>query len=166
MGRGFTQYTYLDGDLPDELTLRSAYLHYILDDGVRLHINQADYYCPTCGHFIVGERIETVSDLEHQIDQSENNPHSNHRKIAEYFGNIPKQLAELQTRIKWRKNRQAPPKCLHCGSTEILPIPNTDEFSHPATGQRMIVSAGGFASTDEWHATYTPEGDKIESSGR
>ncbi|WP_339746021.1 hypothetical protein [uncultured Rubinisphaera sp.] len=68
MARGFTQYSYIDDELPDEWPIHSAHLDYILDDGTRLNVNQADYYCPNCNHFVVGERIETVSALEQEIN--------------------------------------------------------------------------------------------------
>lgn len=164
MARGFTQYSYNDDKLPDEWPLHSAHLDYILDDGTRLNVNQADYYCPNCNHFVVGERIETVSALEQEINDIENAPQSRRRMLAEVIGNIPQQIAELHIRIRWRKNRKAPPKCLQCGCTQILPIPDYDEFNHPQTGQPMKRSGRGFATTTEWHATYTPEGDQIESS--
>jgi hypothetical protein len=163
MGRGFTQYSYPDGDLPDEYSLYSAFLDYVLDDGARIHVNQADYYCEACDHIVVGELIESVTDLEHQIDQIQNHPESDDRKIAEFAGDIPKQIAELQTRITWRKTRKSAPKCLYCGSINLAPIPDEEEFEHPATGQRMKVSGRGFTDAPPWHATYTSEGDLIKS---
>ncbi|TWT63310.1 hypothetical protein [Rubinisphaera italica] len=133
---------------------------------MRLAVNQADYYCPNCNHFVVGERIETVSALEQEINDIENAPQSRRRMLAEVIGNIPQQIAELHIRIKWRKNRRSPPKCLHCGCADILLIPDRKEFNHPETGKRMKRSGNGFASTAEWFATYTPEGDQIESSNK
>lgn len=161
MGRGFTQYSYINSDLPDEWPLHSAFLDYLLEDGTRLHVNQNDYYCTVCDCFVIGERIETIAELKYQIDQIENEPESRHRKIAEYFGNVPKQIADLHVRIDWRRKRKSPPKCLHCGSTEILAIPEDDEFLHPATGQQMKVTGRGFASTAVWQATFSPEGDRL-----
>lgn len=162
MGSGFTQYGYLDVDLPDEYALYSAFLDYVLEDGTRIHVNQADYYCSACGHIVVGERIESVADLEHQIDQIQNHPESDHGKVAEFAGNIPKQIAELHTRIAWRSGRQSGPKCLDCGSINIASIPDQEEFRHPATGHRMKVQSRGFTDAAPWHATYTSEGDLIE----
>ena len=84
--------------------------------------------------------------------------------IAEFVGDIPKQIAELQTRIKWRKARRSAPKCLYCGSINLASIPDEEEFRHPATGQRMKVSGRGFTDAAPWHATYTSEGDLIKSA--
>lgn len=165
MGRGYTEYRYTDCDLPGGCSVRSAYLDYVLDDGTLLHVDQADCYCRTCDCITVGERIRTVAELEHEIDQIENEPKSKERMIAEIVSSVPERIAELRVRIDWRKKRQSPPKCLHCGSTAILPIPEDDEFLHPAHGLRMRVSGRGFMSTSEWHATYTPEGDQIVSQG-
>lgn len=165
MGRGYTCYSYVDEDVPDEWPLHSAYLVYLLDDGTTLGIVQSDYYCQACDRFVVGEHIETIAELENRINEIKNDPQSDARRFAEFIGNIPRQIAELHVRINWRKQRQSPPKCLECGTMEILPIPNQEEFAHPATGQRMKVKEHGFASAARWQATFTPEGDLIESSG-
>lgn len=165
MDSSFIRYSYLESDLPDEWLFYPAYLEYILDDGSRLGVAQEDYFCRACNRFVAGERIESVAELEFLLEQIENNPESRHRKFAEYIGDLPKQISDLQARINWRKKRQSPPKCLHCGSTDILPVPEDEEFDHPATGLRMKAAGQGFASTDQWHATYTPEGDSIESTG-
>jgi hypothetical protein len=71
---------------------------------------------------------------------------------------------ETELRINWRRNRTSPPKCLHCGSTNIMPIPDAKEFAHPITGERVVVAGCGFVSTDEWHAEFTPEGDVLCSA--
>ena len=162
MGRGFTRYSYVDVDLPDEWPIGSAFLDYILGDGTRLHVNQADCFCTDCDHFVIGERIETVAEIEHQIDQIQNHPESNQRKVAEFVGDIPNQIAALHIRVEWRKSRQSPPKCLHCGSTDISAIPDEEEFDHPVTGHRMKVSFRGFSDAAPWHATFTPEGERLD----
>lgn len=163
MGRGYTQYSYTSCDLPDEWSIRSAYLDYVLDDGKLLHVDQADFYCRKCDRFTVGERIETVAELQHQIDQIENHPNSRERKIAEFLGPVSKRIAELLLRVEWRKRRKSPSKCLECGSTEVLAIPEEEEFFHPGNGEPMKVSGRGLVSMAAWHATYTPEGDQIDS---
>ena len=163
MGRGYTQYSYPDDDTPDEYAVYSAFLDYILLDGSRLHVNQTDCYCSHCQRIDMAEHIETLEQLQNRIEKLRL-PDSDERKMAVFIGSIPDQIVELNRRIEWRRTRQSPAKCLHCGSTEIILLPNDDEFSHPATGARMTVIGRGFMSTAEWHATYTPEGDAIESS--
>lgn len=165
MDSSFIRYSYLENDLPDEWLFYSAYLEYVLDDGSRTGVAQADYFCPACHRFVAGESLETVEELESLLDQIDNNPESRHRKFAEYIGDIPKKISDLQARINWRKKRQSPPKCLHCGSIDIVPVPDDEEFDHPVTGLRMKIAGQGFASTDQWQATYTPEGDRIEPTG-
>ncbi len=162
MGRGYTQYSYINDDVPDEYAIYSAFLDYVFDNGSRLHVNQTDCYCPVCERIDMAEHLETVSQLQHRLEQLMI-PDSKERQMAEFIGSIPDQITDLKRRIEWRNARQSPAKCLHCGCTEILLLPD-DEFSHPATGARMKVTGRGFMSTAEWHATYTPEGDVIESS--
>ena len=163
MGRGYTQYSYPDDDTPDEYAVYSAFLDYVLVDGSRLHVNQTDCYCPRCQRIDMAEHIETVEQLQIRLQQLRLLD-SEERKIAEFIGSIPDQIVELSKRITWRKTRQSPAKCLHCGCIEIVLLPTDDEFAHPVTGARMTVAGRGFMSTVEWHATYTPEGDVIESS--
>jgi hypothetical protein len=165
MGRGFTQYSSHNGDRPNEYAVFSAFLYYVLDDGSRLRVMQTECYCPVCQRIDIAEHLETVADLEHRFQQI-SILGTEERKVAEFFGSISDQLDELRKRIDWRRTRRSPAKCLHCGSTEISLLPVSGEFIHPATGARMEVTGSGFMSTAEWHATYTPEGDVIESSGQ
>jgi hypothetical protein len=162
MGRGFTQYSSLDGDRPDECAVFSAFLYYVLDDGSRLPVSQTECYCPVCQRIDIAEHLETVADLELRLRQISVTG-TKERKIAEFFRSVSDQLDELRKRIDWRSTRRSSAKCLHCGSTEISLLPDSREFIHPANGARMKVTCCGFMSTSEWHATYTAEGDLIES---
>lgn len=165
MGRGYTQYTFPDDeDERDVYVVYSAFLDYVLGSDEKLHVEQAGCYCPSCKAIDMGEHIESVAEYRARLDQLRD-PNSREREMAEFFGpSIEKFIDELERRIKWRSTRIAPPKCLHCGCTEIIFLEEGDEIKHPFSGKRMKIVGGGFLSMDEWHATYTPEGDVISSS--
>jgi hypothetical protein len=162
MGRGYTQYTRLNDDRPDEYAVFSAYLYYVLDDGSRLRVSQTECYCAVCQRIDIAEHLETAEDLEHRLRQM-TIPGTDERDIADFFGSIPEQMEELRKRIVWRRTRRSPAKCLHCGSAEISLLPNSGKFTDPVTGVRMQVASSGIMSTVAWHATFTPEGDVIDS---
>jgi hypothetical protein len=111
----------------------------------------------------MAERVESIDELQDEIERLRNPDDEESQMIAFIGTPVDERIAELESRIIWRQNRKSPAKCLHCGSTKIVPIPDAQEFAHPSTGERVVVAGRGFASTDEWHAEFTPEGDVISS---
>jgi hypothetical protein len=163
MGRGYTQYAFPDTGAEDAYALYSAFLNYRLPDGKWLHVRQTECWCPTCNRIDMAECIESIEELENELARLRN-PDDEEAKIIAFIGKpVEERITELQLRIIWRQNRKSPAKCLHCGSTEIVPIPDAQEFAHPATGERVVVAGCGFASTAAWYAEFTPEGDLINS---
>jgi hypothetical protein len=163
MGRGYTKYRFPDSGAEDAWVLHSAFLNYRLQDGSLLHVRQRDCWCPKCDCFVVGEDFATVEELNVEVAQLLN-PDTEQRLIIDYIGKPVEQLIEeLRVRIKWRHTREAPAKCLKCGSTGIVPLPDCKEFKHPKTGQRVVFEERGWACTKEWHAEFTTEGDLIPS---
>ncbi|WP_164103818.1 hypothetical protein [Candidatus Laterigemmans baculatus] len=166
MGRGYTQFSFPDTEAEDEYALYSAFLNYRMPDGKLLHVRQTECWCPKCNRIAMAERVETLAELEDEIERLRN-PDEDESRMIKFIGKpISERIAELELRTKWRRNRISPAKCLHCGSTQVIPIPRKDEFKHPKTGERVVVVSRGFMSTDQWHAEYTPEGDVVSSSYR
>jgi hypothetical protein len=164
MGRGFVKY-----DLPDSgssaWVLFSAFLDYRLDDGSKLHVEQQPAWCRVCGSFVAAELLQPAEDIEREIGRlqpwiGDRQPRrAGQRKRAE------ESLAEHQRRLRWRRDRVGPPRCLQCSSVEVVPIPGSGEFAHPATGERVISASSGFADTDLWFAEFSPEGERLAEPG-
>jgi hypothetical protein len=163
MGRGYTQFAFPDTGAEDVYALYSAFLNYRLPDGKLLHVRQTECWCPTCNRIDMAERVESIDELEDEIERLRNPDDEESQMIAFIGTPVDERIAELESRIIWRQSRKSLPKCLHCGSTDIVPIPDAQEFAHPSTGERVVVAGRGFASTAEWHAEFTPEGDVINS---
>ena len=163
MGRGYTQFAFPDTDMEDVHALYSVFLNYRLATGDVLHVRQTECWCFTCERIDMAERVDSLDELQSELQRLQYPDEDESRMIAFIGVAIEKRIAETELRIKWRRNRISPPKCLHCGSTDITRLPDTDEFRHPQTEERVVVAGRGFASTDEWHAEFTPEGDVISS---
>lgn len=166
MGRGFTQYAFPDSGSADSIALYSAFVDYRLPDGSRLHVRQRECWCPRCDCFVFAEDVPSLTDLEAELARLMNPDEELHQVLTFLEVTIENQIAETQARIEWRRNRKTPPKCLHCGSTNITILPNvreSEEFRHPKTGQRVVVAGRGFSDAAPWRAEFTAEGDIIRS---
>lgn len=163
MGRGFTQYSFPDSDAEDVWALYSAFLNYELADGSLLHVRQAESWCPECDCILMAERVPTLAELEAELAMLKNPTDEERDKINFVGGPIAERIAEQERRIVWRHNRQSAAKCLQCGCVDVVQLPQEDEFRHPKTGERMVKSGWGFASTGMWDAVFSPEGDLIRN---
>lgn len=166
MGRGFTQYSFPDTGSPDTVALYSAFLDYRLPDGSLLHVRQQECWCPNCDCFLMAEEVPTLAELEAELVRLMNPDEELRQVVAFLEVPIEKRIEDARRRIEWRRTRKAPPKCLHCGSSNITILPHLDEsqeFNHPKTGERVVVAGRGFSDDAPWHAEFTPEGDIITS---
>jgi hypothetical protein len=163
MGRAYTQYSFPDSGTENAYVLYSAFLNYRLPDGSLLHVQQKECWCATCNCFLMGEHVPDVWELEIEISHLLNPDRDTQVLIAVMGRPVEELLEEIRARIRWRKTREAPAKCLKCSSTEIIFVPDSNEFRHPKIGERVLVVGHGFASTTIWHAEFTTEGDMITS---
>lgn len=166
MGRGFTQYSFPDSGSGDTVALYSAFLDYRLPDGSFLHVRQQECWCPVCDCFVFAEDVPSLADLEAELARLLNPDEELQRVIAFLEVPVENRIAEARRRVAWRRNRKSPPKCLHCGSTNITIAPyvqESEEFRHPKTGERVVIAGRGFSDAAPWHAEFTAEGDLIRS---
>lgn len=110
--------------------------YYVLPDGSRISCLNQPVWCHCCGLVTEGERIETLAALD-----------------------VPKQECDAQDpsagRIAWRKLRRSPPRCLRCGSTEIIAA---QETAHPRCGGALRDRKSCTHETTDRFWTYDPEG--------
>jgi hypothetical protein len=165
MGRGFVEY-HLSESKHDEWVLWSAFIDYHLVDGSKLPIPQQPAWCPACGRFVIAEELPTIEVLEAEIARYRSDEADTLQKWAFISNGTPIQqrVVELLRYVEWRKERRSPPRCLECGAISPFPIPVSGEFSHPATGERVVVGSSGFADTATWFAEFTPEGVPLTES--
>jgi hypothetical protein len=115
------------------------------------------------GDLSLPKKIPSVSELESEIAKLESDDQEA-LKVWTFVSNgqpLSARIAELRKRIKWRQTRSNPPRCLECGGFEIVELPATDEFPHPATGEPVVEVSAGWADTEPWYAVFSPEGERI-----
>lgn len=144
---------------------------YQLNDGNEIELKSRPVWCDQCRKVTHGEQIESVEQLDKEIAGLE-------RLAADIRLEMTRpplptfdapgdriqreQIAKLQLRRKWRRTRGSPPRCIPCGSSQIVPL----EYDRPVRGGCGLVLLGfvGFCDND-WHISYfTPEGQRIEVS--
>lgn len=111
----------------------------------------------------MAEQIESIDELQSELERLRN-PDEEEQKFIAFIG-IPLEdrIAEAETRIRWRLARSSPAKCLSCGNADLVFLPDSDEFEHPITGERVLIVSRGFADSAPWHADFTPEGNLIRN---
>lgn len=166
MGRGFVEY-HLPESGRDEWVLTSAYIDYRLADGSKLQIRQQPAWCAACRRFVIAEKVPSVEELEEEISLNRSaDPDTLH--ILEFITNrasVAERVSELLRYVEWRQGRRGPPRCLECGAIDPVPVPISGEFTHPGTGERVVVVSSGWADAAPWYAEFSPEGEQLAEPG-
>jgi len=157
MGRGFIEY-HLPDSRTDASVLFSAFLDYLLEDGSKIHVEQQPAWCRACGSFAPAELLQPAEDLEREIARLQSWLSERRVRPSGQRKRGGEMLAEVEKPLRWRRGRVSPPRCLPCGSIEVVPVPGSGEFSHPATRERVISTSSGFADAAPWFAVFSPEG--------
>jgi hypothetical protein len=160
MSRGFISYT-LPASGRTEFVAYSGFLTYRLSDGSELSVDQQPAWCPSCRTFVLGELVPSIEDILRSMEEVRSGDPKRMLLLKMIERSVADELAELSSREEWRRSRRSPPRCLECGCDQIVPLPGSKEFPHPATGEPVIETSSGFASMERWAATFTPEGERI-----
>jgi hypothetical protein len=67
----------------------------------------------------------------------------------------------MEQRRRWLTGRQSPPKCLECGSTEIVVFRSGERAENPNGPGWVEITVMGHCSTLFNNRFYTPDGDRI-----
>jgi hypothetical protein len=144
--------------------------YYEFSDTDRLDLDSVPVWCHRCAKITHGESLPSLDEIDQQIhdlhDPASDLYHmTRHGVLDEFFGKgqelLQEQLAKLQRRRQWRATRKSPPKCIHCGSAEIIELPLGKPVANPAGAGEIELQLIGMCSTsfNEWF--FTPEGDRI-----
>ena len=159
--------------LPDGKTEKFAGCrgnYYEFSESDRLDLHSAPIWCHRCRMITHGEALSTVEEIDTQI-RDLNDPSSEpyrmtrHGLLDELLGKgeevLQERVAELQRRRRWREERRSPPKCIHCGTTQIMLLPLGVAMPNPEGPGQILVDCVGMCSTifNEWF--FTPEGDRL-----
>lgn len=139
---------------------------YELEDGTRLDVRSGPVWCRRCADFTDGESIESLDEIDRQIADLRD-PTS---ELYQFFqdgvtGSIGVDgihlIMALEQRRRWREGRRSPPKCLECGMTEIVRLPDGEIVLIPTGPGWVEVTITGHCSTWFNNVFYTPEGARI-----
>ena len=140
---------------------------YLLEDGTFLRINATPAWCRVCQKITEGEHIEPMAEIDQQLADLEDEK-SRLYQVAQSDGAGPEfrleVIAETSKRRKWRERRMAAPKCLHCGTTDILVLPLGEEIASPSSSGTLILEFAGFASVAFSDGLFSAEGDRLASA--
>jgi hypothetical protein len=91
----------------------------------RVGCSDQDGWCHRCGGPRAIERVPSLEALElwraDLLEKGEG-----------------EQLAHVEAKIRWRRERSSPPRCLCCGSAAVEPL--GEGFRHPGCGGRLEVA--------------------------
>lgn len=154
--------------------------YYQWADGTRLDVNTAPTWCGRCGAIREGEVVETVADIDrriadlhdptsiyYQFVQAADLSHLRAPVTRSAPGTSAPDLSDAIHRARhrrhWRAARVSPPKCLACGTTEIVHL-DRQPVPHPSGTGTIAARHMGFWSGRYSRLVFTPEGDRINTS--
>jgi hypothetical protein len=168
---GFYEITFLpEGKVQRFAGSRGNY--YEFEDGSHLDIHTAPVWCHHCGDITHGEQIKALEEIDKELADLDD-PNSELYRftmmslLPELDAISPREsfrlerIEETRKRRQWNERRSSPPKCIHCGSTNITLLPMEQPILIPPGPISVVVRFAGMCSTDfnEWF--FTPEGDRI-----
>jgi hypothetical protein len=140
--------------------------YYELEDGSRLDLKSRPVWCHHCATVTDGEWIESLAEID-QLLADLRDPNS---KICRLVVGVEEFHLELIEQTKkrrwWREHRRAEPKCLACGSTDIVVFPINKQVPNLAGPGTVEVKFVGMCSGPFTEAFFTPEGDRLPRAAR
>lgn len=119
--------------------------YYEFEDGSRLDMHTTPVWCRQCGDFRHGEEIETIQDIDKRIADLHDPSafayqmcfNSLYHETTGKGDEFRRKLVEdLVRRRRWREHRVSLPRCIHCGSTDIVIFRSVNQRpTRPAAAQ-------------------------------
>lgn len=148
--------------------------YYELADGTNIGLHSTIAWCCQCEDFVNAEWIPSLEYVENELDELRtpgSRAYDRHTSTEPPFDKSPfkerraRNFAEAKVeaaqRVEWRRKRISPPKCLICGTCDII-FPSDEDGTVEIPGRGIAtVECGGMCSTEFCNWFYTPEGDRI-----
>ena len=146
---------------------------YVLDDGETVRIERTFAWCSECSEVTWVEEISSLEELSREraaLDHPNNETTAYIQSLVSRYNTfdaiLQRMKRDLELRIKWRELRQSEPRCLSCGSMEILPSIRGETRSGNDKWELPCVSCNGIIRVvqepvlclDRGWIHYTPEG--------
>ncbi len=153
-----------DPSHPDMEMCGSRGNYYEFGDGNHLDVWSTPVWCHECRDYKYGERIETLEEIDRHLEEARNPTSKRTRSL--FAGRMNREFRmkwaeKLQRRREWLQVRRSPPRCLQCGSTDIVRLPENEAVPNPDGPGSVVLEVSGLCSTwfNNWY--FTPEGERI-----
>ncbi len=157
---------------PDGTTVANVltcdYRFYLIDNRVLKMIDEIEAYCWDCSQFVASEQIRTPEDVAKELDWISTLSGEEREKAEYIYGTIEAIAEKLNNQHTLFRNRSSPPRCLVCGSTNIVQaIPGfgttpTRLFHPDFSPIGLTVEAFAFASTASFYRLFNTDGEELK----
>jgi hypothetical protein len=141
---------------------------YLIDNESLRMIDEIEAYCWDCRQFVASERIRTPEDVANELDWL-TTLSGEEREKAEFIYGTAEAIAEkFKNEQAFFRNRISTPRCLDCGSTNILQArpgfgTSPTRLYHPDYGPiGLTVETFAFASTASFYRLFDVEGEELK----
>jgi hypothetical protein len=154
---------------------------YQLDANSELRLRCGFAWCSTCQMVTPCETIESLQSIDRAMEYLRKHPDFRVDSLSsgswgilietekmlglEGSGLLWKSLSDLKELRSWRENRTSPPRCLICGSIQIVAVPNGELMPHPRRHGTIFLQCVAFADYTMGGWSFTPEGHRIPGTG-
>lgn len=146
---------------PDEDFAGSNEDYYVLGESDVLALKAVPVWCHQCGRIELGEDVSSLERIDRDIRDLHDSCSDLYKLTTEYDPDgATRWLGTLERRRRWRAGRQAPPKCVECGSVNIIILP-FDEPVRVPSGTLELRAVGFCRLAGETDRFFTTEGDRI-----
>jgi predicted nucleic acid-binding Zn ribbon protein len=146
-----------------EYVVRQIQRYYELEDGSLL-VRRLPAWCHAEKTMVEAEAIDDVEALERIVAMVEAEVEKSGGDHQTEFDNATT-LDESRRRLRWRRTRRSPPRCLECGSTNVESVPESSdqgELRHPSCGGVLSLTAMDLEDLDSDPIRYDAEGIRLE----
>ncbi|HET6883758.1 MAG TPA: hypothetical protein VFI31_26635 [Pirellulales bacterium] len=149
----------------------SPLAYYRLPDGVEIRIHTALVWCNRCRVVTWGEHLPTLEEIDDQRAGEDVFVEHFSQLIGDFLAldvceqGLEEYRADLrldnERRRQWLFVRQAKPRCLDCGSTDIIGLPLNEETLIPTASTSVVVTLSGRYSGDHTPRIFDPDGEPL-----
>jgi len=152
---------------------------YEMPDGAFVTIQKTFVWCAACREVRWGEELPELAALEHELGATKAREPSAMEELSLLVGKyrtleevLTDREQELEERVAWRRVRTSGPRCLECGTTDLVPLvfseirSGNDKWTlaeHPGCGGRITARELPALTLDRRWIYYTPEGQKKQA---
>lgn len=152
-------------------TLVTTHDKYLLPDGSRMFVPATSAWCRACREFVLAETLQDPAEIEgaaHDYFRKRSGATNAAPSLLppeiESSVNQTAYLKLLNAAAQWRialQSRTSPPRCLSCGGTDFIRVPEDGAwFDHPE------IATGPVQARCDKHASMMRAGHLYDTEGR